>query len=335
LRAERARRLLRERVAVALAVGGAHERGDDLEVPLGHVGGLAPEVGEAKVDVQLEQVDPGRTWHALSVRGGPDGLAGTAETPQYDRRMGAVLLALASSLTWGVADFAGGVLTRRLPLAAVTLLSQSAGFALLLVLVAATRDVDAAALWLGALAGVGGGAGLACFYAALARGTMSIVSPVAACSAVVPAGGRRAGARGQRDAVPLAVGAALAFGVFVFFLGRAARDGSALSALVGARLGSLGLLGSWALVTGATLRVAAGALPAVAAVGLADVAANALFALASQRGLLAVVSVLGSLYPVVTVLLAHLLLAERLSPLQRAGVVVALAGVATVSATSP
>ena len=279
--------------------------------------------------------------------------------------MGAVLLALASSLTWGVADFAGGVLTRRLPLAAVTLLSQSAGFALLLVLVAATRDVDAAALWLGALAGVGGGAGLACFYAALARGTMSIVSPVAACSAVVPvalalatgerppalalagsgaalagavlasAEERRAGARGQRDAVPLAVGAALAFGVFVFFLGRAARDGSALSALVGARLGSLGLLGSWALVTGATLRVAAGALPAVAAVGLADVAANALFALASQRGLLAVVSVLGSLYPVVTVLLAHLLLAERLSPLQRAGVVVALAGVATVSATSP
>src|SRR5262245_47889133 len=56
--AEGARRLLREGVAVALAVGRPHERGDDLEVPLGDLAGLAPEVGEAKVDIELEQVDP-------------------------------------------------------------------------------------------------------------------------------------------------------------------------------------------------------------------------------------------------------------------------------------
>ena len=69
----------------------------------------------------------------------------------------------------------------------------------------------------------------------------------------------------------------------------------------------------------------------VAAVGLADVSANALFALASGHGLLSIVSVLGSLYPVTTVLLAHLLLGERLTRLQLGGVGVALAGVAALS----
>ena len=55
--AERAGELLGQRVAVALAVGGAHEGGDDFERPFLDPGGLAPEVGEAKVDVELEQVD--------------------------------------------------------------------------------------------------------------------------------------------------------------------------------------------------------------------------------------------------------------------------------------
>jgi drug/metabolite transporter (DMT)-like permease len=70
----------------------------------------------------------------------------------------------------------------------------------------------------------------------------------------------------------------------------------------------------------------------VALVGLADVSANALFALASGHGLLALVSVLGSLYPVVTVLLAHVLLDERLTRAQQAGVAVALAGVCAIAA---
>ena len=276
--------------------------------------------------------------------------------------MAAIALALASSLTWGVADFSGGILTRRLSLAAVTVLSQAAGFAALIAVVAVRGHVDGRSLWIGAIAGLGGGAGLACFYAALARGTMSIVSPIAACGAIVPValslgtgerpsalalGGaavalagavlasveeRAAGSSGRRDAVVLAVGAALALGCFVFFLGKAAGDGSVLSALVGARIGSLTLLVAWAVVTRASLRVERRAGLAVGLVGLADLGANALFALASQRGLLAIVSVLGSLYPVATVLLAHLLLHERISRVQRAGVAVALVGVAVVSA---
>jgi drug/metabolite transporter (DMT)-like permease len=276
--------------------------------------------------------------------------------------MNGIAMALTSSLVWGGADFAGGMLTRRLPLAAVTVLSQAAGFALLIALAAGSGSIDARAAGIGAIGGLGGGAGLACFYAALARGTMSIVAPITACSAVVPValslargerpsglalGGsaialagavlasaeeRAASDRGRRQAILLAVLAALAIGVFVFFLGRASQEGSALSALLGARVGSLGVLLAWTLATRSTLRVAPRALVPIVLVGLADVSANALFALASQRGLLAIVAVLGSLFPVATVVLAHLVLGERISTAQRVGIAVALAGVAIVSA---
>ncbi len=81
----------------------------------------------------------------------------------------------------------------------------------------------------------------------------------------------------------------------------------------------------------ATLRLPRSALWAVAAVGLADVSANALFAFASGHGLLSLVSVLGSLYPVVTVVLAHLLLGERLTRVQRIGIALAVGGVAAIA----
>jgi drug/metabolite transporter (DMT)-like permease len=274
----------------------------------------------------------------------------------------AILLALASSVVWGAADFAGGSLTRRLPTFAVTVVSQAAGFVLLLVLLAVRGSLDSGSFAIGLAAGVGGGVGLASFYRALSLGTMSIVSPVAACGAVVPfaialatgerpsgfavAGAvaalsgavlasleeRRSEAPGRGRAIGLAVVAAVALGLFVYFLGLGSRDGDALSTLVGARVGSLSLLAVGALVLRAPLLVPRRSLAAVAAVGVADVTANALFALASTRGMLAIVSILGSLYPVVTVLLAHLLLGERLTRVQRAGVAIAIAGVAAVSA---
>ncbi|HEY3182761.1 MAG TPA: EamA family transporter [Gaiellaceae bacterium] len=274
----------------------------------------------------------------------------------------ALALALASSVVWGAADFAGGSLTRRLPVFAVTVISQGAGFVALLVAVAVRGDVGARSFWLGTLAGLGGGAGLAAFYRALSLGTMSIVSPLAACGAVVPFGlalatgerpsalalggavaalagavlasleEQRAESRERARAVVLALVAAGALGLFVYFLGLGSREGNALSTLLGARVGSLSLLVVLALAVRAPLAVPRASLVAVAAVGLADVTANALFALASGRGLLAIVAVLGSLYPVVTVLLAHVLLGERLTRAQQAGVAVALAGVAAVGA---
>lgn len=276
--------------------------------------------------------------------------------------MAAVLLALASSITWGVADFSGGMLTRRLPLATVTVGSQAAGFVLLLVLLAFSPGLSWHSTWLGAIGGLGGGAGLACFYAALARGTMSIVSPITACSAIVPValalgagerpsslalagcgiavGGavlasveeRSSNERGRSDAIVLAVAAALAIGVFLYFLGRGSQSGSALSTLVGARIGSLTLLAVWAVATGSALKPTGRSAAPIALVGLADVAANALFVVASQHGLIAVVSVLGSMFPIATVALAHLVLHERISRVQRAGVAIASIGVAIVAA---
>lgn len=274
----------------------------------------------------------------------------------------ALVLAAGSSVVWGVADFSGGSLTRRLPTFAVTVVSQSAGFVALLVAAGVRGEVGARSFGLGVLAGLGGGAGLAAFYRALSLGTMSVVSPLAACGAVVPFGisiatGERPGVlalagaavalsgavlasveEGRAEsaertrAVALAVVAALALGLFVYFLGLGSREGDALSTLVGARVGSLGVLLGLALAARAPLSVPRSSLTAVAGVGLADVSANALFALASGRGLLALVSVLGSLYPVVTVLLAHLVLGERLTRLQKLGVLAAVAGVAAISA---
>jgi drug/metabolite transporter (DMT)-like permease len=275
----------------------------------------------------------------------------------------ALVLALGSSIVWGTADFAGGSLSRRLPVLGVTLVSQGAGFVALLVAVAVRGEVGSRSLLLGLAAGVGGGLGLAAFYRALALGTMSVVSPIAACGALVPfvvslatgerpspiaLGGavaalagavlasleeRRAAAASpeRARAVVLAVVAAIALGLFVYFLGLGSRQGDPLSTLVGARVGSLAVLVGVAAVLRAPVSIARSSIAAVAAVGLADVLANALFAVASTHGLLALVSVLGSLYPVVTVLLAHVLLGERLTRAQRAGVALALGGVAVIA----
>ena len=273
----------------------------------------------------------------------------------------ALVLALGSSIVWGVADFSGGSLTRQLPTFGVTIVSQAAGFVALVVAVAVRGDVGGRSFALGLLAGVGGGAGLAAFYRALSLGTMSVVSPVVACGAVVPFGvsiatgerpsglalagacaalggavlasveERRSTSPERARAIALAVVAAVALGLFVYVLGLGSRQGDALSTLLGARVGSLGLLVLLASARRAPLRVPRAALAAVVAVGLADVTANVLFAFASGHGLLALVSVLGSLYPVVTVLLAHVLLGERLTRAQQAGVAVALAGVVAIA----
>ncbi len=274
----------------------------------------------------------------------------------------ALFLALSSSLVWGSADFAGGSLTKRLPTFAVTVVSQAAGFVALLAVVAVRGEIGWRSFGLGLLAGLGGGTGLAAFYRALSLGTMSVVSPIAACGALVPflislgtgerpstvallgaaaaLGGavlasldeRRGDSPERARAVALAVVAAVALGLFVYFLGLGSIQGDPLSTLTGARVASLGLLVAVAGARRSTLRLPRSALGAVVAVGLADVAANGLFAFAAGHGLLALVAVLGSLYPVVTVLLAHVLLGERLARAQQVGIAVALAGVCATAA---
>jgi len=275
-----------------------------------------------------------------------------------------VVLALGSSLVWGTADFLGGFNTRRAPLSAVTVVSQAAGLCVLLVWLAARGfAVSGGSFAFGLLAGIGGAIGLSAFYKALAVGTMSIVSPVTACGAVVPfalaigrgerpsawallgalvalvgavlasaAEGRAAGER--RLGALLAVVAAIAIGLFAYFLGLGGKHGDPFAALFGARVGSLSLLLVGALALRAPLAPARSLALPVALVGLLDSGANALFVFASRGGYLSVVSVLGSLYPVVTLLAAHVVLHERITPLQRGGVVLALAGVCVVAGAS-
>jgi uncharacterized membrane protein len=274
----------------------------------------------------------------------------------------AVALALGSAALWGVGDFLGGFFTRKHALASVVLLSQAAGIAALLVLAGvAGLGVNGRAFAVGFLGGLCGGVGLVAYYRALATGTMSIVSPVAACGALVPfglalAGGERPsplsvvgagvaftgavlasfhehrGGGAARRAVSLAVVTALMFGGLLYLLGRASEEGGSFPALLGARAGSLVLVSAWALAVRPLLPRGLRIVVPVAIVGILGTAANGLYALASERGLLSIVSVIASLSPILTVVLAYSVLGERLFAVQRLGVVLALAGVALVVA---
>jgi drug/metabolite transporter (DMT)-like permease len=277
-------------------------------------------------------------------------------------------LGLGSGLCWGTADFFGGVQARRLPALSVALWSQAAGALALAVALAVqgTRPTWPGFAW-GLAAGAGSGLALLLFYRGLAEGAMSVVAPVAACGAVVPvvvaplrgelpsavAGlgivaavtgvvlvsrspDSRGGAPDNRARVlGMALGAALGFGLFFVFVdaGTATAGAAPLWVVAGARTSSLLVLVAIALTVGWSQVGWPGRriLP-VALVGIADTTANLLFALAAISGNLAVVGVLGSLYPVATVVLARWLLRERLSVGQNAGVVLALTGVGLLAA---
>jgi len=217
---------------------------------------------------------------------------------------------------------------------------------------------DAGQMLWAAAAGIAELLGFACFYRAMAIGDMGIVAPITGTAALVPlaidlAAGHPPGAlslagvvlavtgvvlasstRGQRAhaarGAALAVLAALAFGLFFVGMDAASTAGVWWPVVIN-RTASLVLLLVVALASGRPPLVARSALPAAALVGVLDVAANALYVAALGHGLAGVVSVLSSLYPVTTVVLAWVVLRERASSLQRLGVLGALAGVALVS----
>jgi drug/metabolite transporter (DMT)-like permease len=234
----------------------------------------------------------------------------------------AVALALIASLCWGVADFMGGSLSRRHPLVVVVLVSQAVGLAGVVV-AAAVRSggYDTGAALPGVLAGLAGVVAVSSFYRSMTLGAISVAAPILATSAVVPVVVGLA--TGERpSAVQLAgIGAALAGVALV------SREPSAGGGTV--RLTSVTAFAVAALVVRPAFTRAA--LPALVVVGLLDVTANAGFAVATTHGYLSIVAVLGSLFPLVTVALAHVRLQERLSSGQRAGVGLALAGVVTIA----
>lgn len=280
------------------------------------------------------------------------------------------LLALASATVYGAADFLGGLASRRTNTVAVVIVSQFAGMILLAILLPLfpAGAPSAQDLMWGGLAGLAGGSGVALLYRALAVGRMGVVAPTTAVLAVMipvaasvilgerPAprvlGGialalvaivlvsqqpdqtRPHAWRGSAGiALPAGIGLALMSGVAIglFFLALARTSASAgLWPLLAARVVSVTVFGAMALATARSLRMAAPVATMAVGGGALDMLANALYLIASRVGPLSVVVTLTSLYPASTVALARLVLGERLSSWQIAGIVCALVAVVLI-----
>ena len=273
------------------------------------------------------------------------------------------LLALGGALSWGAGDFIAGIVVRRIAVLTVLAFSQAIGLVGIALWVWLAREPfpGVAELLPAALAGLAGAIGLGALYRGLAVGAMGIVAPISAASPIIPlavdaaqgvvpalaqwlgvalvlAGivtlSREPKSSGQRIAAGtgLAIVAALGFGLFFVGLDAGA-DESAPWAVVSARSASVALAVAVAvLVTRTSLRPPRGLLPALVAIGIFDTGANVLVAYATTKGAAGIVAVLSALYPVVTVVLARLVLGEKLSVSRRVGGVVALAGAALVAA---
>ena len=280
-----------------------------------------------------------------------------------------VLLALAASLCWGTADFTAGLKARTVALPTVLLLAQGIGLLLSLPVVALSgRSFPGAGPALASLgAGVAVIVGLACFYRALASGTMSVVAPVAAIGVAIPVlvgllGGNHlgtvqaagmlaavigvvlasrhpgarstpAGRRSHRDAIGLALVAAIAFGCYFLLAHIGSRGGVAWLLALANVTGVIGVLVIALALRSAPVRPPSHAdVLILALAGVLEFAATGLYGLANRHGQLNVVAVAGSLYPVATVLLARAVLKEHLVRLQALGVSLALVGVALIAA---
>lgn len=273
--------------------------------------------------------------------------------------MSAALALLASGL-WGVSDFLGGLLTRRLGAIAVFGGSQLVSAVFVAVAVAATgvwRDDPAYWPWAIAASVVGFGAMLM-FYEALSIGPMGIVAPIVGLSVLVPltvglaageqpstaqlvgmgcavvavllASGPELGDRRSARPLLLSIGALLGLG-FTFVAMARGSETSPLMTVAAMRLTTSAIVVVLILATRSIAGVRRRDLPALAAIGGIDAAANVGYTLAAAAGLLSITAVLASLYPVVTAVLAAVVLRERLRPIQYVGVALALTGIALVT----
>ncbi|HEX6313057.1 MAG TPA: DMT family transporter [Acidimicrobiia bacterium] len=278
----------------------------------------------------------------------------------------AVFLGLAVAVSYGAADFCGGVASKRAAAWSVVLGAQYVGLVgigLLLVLDGTPRPLSADLL-LGAVASCVGVLGVGLLYFGLARGPMGVVAPITGVgSAVVPVGwgllrGERPGpaalvgvavalvavvlvshtrtgaddpTKPARVTLAAAVAAGVAFGVFFVLLSHTGDDSGFWPIFSGRLASTTALVIALTLLGRPRLPRGAGALIIVLS-GVFDVAANALFLLASREGLLSLVSVLAALYPAATVVLARVVLDERLQRHQLVGLAAALGGVALITA---
>ena len=277
----------------------------------------------------------------------------------------AIALAFSASIAWGVCDFLGGVKSRDFAAVVVLLISQAAGLVAIALLVAARGDAppDGGSLALAALAGAIGSVALTALYRGLAIGPMSVVAPIAATGAIVPVAVGLV--TGEKPTAFQNAGVALALVGIVLASRDAGRSGETESRLAaGVALGLAAAAGTgaflvtmdaaadrdpyWAVLVNKFVavafltiavaalrpRLASGgrALASLAVIGVLDVTGTTLVAAALTKGLVGLVSVLASLYPVTTALLAHTVLRERIGRGQQAGVAAALGGVALIAA---
>lgn len=247
------------------------------------------------------------------------------------------------------------------------LLSQAAGLVLILAIVAARGEGAPGGEYLvyAAVSGFAGIAGLTAFYRGLAVGAMAVVAPISATAAAIPvvvgvatgdrpsavqavglalalggvvlASREQPGGGGFQASTRVAAGAGLAlvaaagFGCFFLAMDKAS-DGDVFWAILVNRLTGVSLLAAAAFALRPRLTVGADGGRVLLAIGFLDISANTLFALASTQGLVSIVAVLGSLYPVTVIALARLVLHEKVRRIQMAGAALALLGVALVSA---
>ena len=273
----------------------------------------------------------------------------------------AAVLAILSALMWGTADFLGGVTARRRSAVAIYLGSQAFGFVLLLTVALVRGDWHAPLgyVWWGIGLGISGLVAMIAFYRALALGPMGLVSPLVAIAVVVPvvvgfasgevpssmeiagiviafigvllaSGPEITGAESMKPLVYTGV-AAVGFGLLYVGMAKGSETSPSMTMLT-YRATSMVILLVALIVARRAGGITKADLPVLAAIGILDASANLLFGIASTLGMLSTTSVLSSLYPVVTAVLAAIVLRERLRPIQYVGVTVAMIGVVLLSA---
>lgn len=273
----------------------------------------------------------------------------------------AIVLSLLSSLLWGASDFTGGLISRRQHALVTVGWSTVFGLGFATVAVALSTGWHGPWGWApwGMAAGASGALGLISYYYALANGTMGVVAPVTSLGVVVPvvvgivagespsavtlsgiavavvgvvltSGPELTGVTSARPVVVAAVGGVF-FGAFFVFADHGSSD-SPLLTLWAMRATVVAAFAIAALVQGGVTGMRPPDYLWVAAVAAGDLGANLLFGIASTKGYVSITSVLSSLFPVVTVLLATVVLRERLRVVQLVGVVVTMSGVALIAA---
>lgn len=275
----------------------------------------------------------------------------------------AVLLSLLAALTYGSADFVGGLVTKRNAVLRVVLLSQILGTLPLVLAFPLLNDgiFRAEDIAWGIGAGISGATGIILLYRGLSVGRMSVVAPITAVEAAsVPvAFGLATGERPTptallgvavallavalisripagdgdpfgRAGIAEAFGAGLAFGAFFIFLAGAGDD-TGLWPLISMRAASVSLVAVITFATGTSLRPTPGTFGGIALAGILDVSANLFYLLSTRYGLLSLVAVITSMYPAGTVLLARLVLHERMTRMQLLGLALAAVGVTLIS----